>query len=390
MALIARSTSRVFQSALSWQIGTNLLRRGHATAVDTFPDHPIKPIDFESASTLGKDWTREKIQTVYDSPLMELIFRAATVHRQYHDPSKIQLCTLLNIKTGGCTEDCSYCAQSSRYKTGLKASKLLNLEPVLVEARKAKANGSTRFCMGAAWRDLHGRKSGFKRILEMVKEIRGMGMEVCTTLGMLDAEQARQLKEAGLTAYNHNLDTSREFYPKVITTRSYDERLTTIENVREAGISVCSGGIIGLGETSDDRVGLIWEMSQLPEPPESFPVNALVAIEGTPLEKNEPVKLDDLLRTIATARIVLKTSIIRFAAGRISYSEPEQALAFMAGANAIFTGERMLTTPTSGWDEDGAMMSRWGLTGLGSFESDRMVRHGEVKTNPSTDVPPSA
>jgi len=193
---------------------------------------------------------------------MDLIFQSATVHRANHDPSKVQLCTLLNIKTGGCSEDCSYCSQSSKNPTGLKATKLMDIEPVLVEARKAKANGSTRFCMGAAWRDMNGRKTNFKRILEMVKEINGMGMEVCTTLGMLDADQAKQLKDAGLTAYNHNLDTSREFYPKVITTRSYDERLKTIDNVRNAGISVCSGGIIGLGESAKDRVGLIWEMSQ--------------------------------------------------------------------------------------------------------------------------------
>jgi len=271
------------------------------------------------------------------------------------------------------SEDCSYCSQSSKNNTGLKATKLLDIEPVLVEARKAKANGSTRFCMGAAWRDLHGRKTGFKRILQMVSEIRGMGMEVCTTLGMLDADQARQLKEAGLTAYNHNLDTSREYYPKVITTRSYAERLETIENVRMAGISVCSGGIIGLGEEAKDRVGLIWEMSQLPEPPESFPVNALVPIEGTPLGSNKQVEIHDMLRTIATARLILPTSIIRLAAGRTSYSEEAQAMCFMAGANAIFTGHRMLTTETNGWDEDGALFNRWGLQGLKSFENERVA-----------------
>ncbi|KPV76346.1 uncharacterized protein RHOBADRAFT_25409 [Rhodotorula graminis WP1] len=302
---------------------------------------------------------------------MELIFRAATVHRLNHPPDQVQLCTLLNIKTGGCSEDCSYCAQSSRHadKVGLKAEKLTDVETVLVEARKAKANGSTRFCMGAAWRDMSGRKRGFERILKMVQGVRALDMEVCTTLGMLTPEQAAQLKQAGLTAYNHNLDTSREYYPKVITTRKFDERLDTIEAVREAGISVCSGGIIGLGENDGDRVGLIWEMSQLPEAPESFPVNALVAIPGTPLEANERVTVQELLRTIATARIVLPTSIIRFAAGRISYTETEQAMAFMAGANAVFTGERMLTTPTSGWDEDHAMLARWGLKGMGSFES---------------------
>ncbi|KAL8293640.1 hypothetical protein RQP46_000341 [Phenoliferia psychrophenolica] len=332
------------------------LSRGNATAVD-----PPK----------AKEWTREEIQTIYDGPLMDLVFRAASVHRLNHPPDQIQLATLLNIKTGGCGEDCSYCAQSARYadKVGLKAEKLTEVEPVLIEARKAKANGSTRFCMGAAWRDLSGRKRGFERILQMVKGVRALDMEVCTTLGMLSPEQAKQLKEAGLTAYNHNLDTSREYYPKVVTTRKYDDRLDTLAAVREAGISVCSGGILGLGEDDGDRVGLIWEMTQLPEAPESFPVNALVPIPGTPLENNARVGVTELLRCIATARIVLPTTIIRFAAGRISYTEPEQAMAFMAGANAIFTGERMLTTPTSGWDDDKAMLGRWGLKGMGSFES---------------------
>ncbi|KAA1106880.1 biotin synthase [Puccinia graminis f. sp. tritici] len=339
-------------------------RRSHATA-------PPSALDsLGSSSHLSRRWTKEQVKDVYESPLMELVFRAATTHRAYHDPSKVQLCTLLNIKTGGCTEDCSYCAQSSRYSTGLQASKLIDIEPVLAEARKAKANGSTRFCMGAAWRDMNGRKNGFKKILEMVKEVRAMGMEVCTTLGMLSPEQAVQLKEAGLTAYNHNLDTSREYYPKVISTRSYDERLQTIENVREAGLSVCSGGIIGLGESDEDRIALICQMSQLPAPPESFPVNALVPIPGTPLGDNERVSFHEILRTISTARIVLPTSIVRFAAGRNTFSEAEQAMCFMAGANAIFTGEKMLTTPTSGWDEDISMFSRWGITPLGSFASE--------------------
>jgi biotin synthase len=274
----------------------------------------------------------------------------------------------MNIKTGGCTEDCSYCSQSSRYSTATKASKLVEMKPVLEAARRAKENGSTRFCMGAAWRDLAGRKRGFERILEMVREVRGMGMEVCTTLGMLSPEQAKQLKEAGLTAYNHNLDTSREFYPTVITTRSFDERLDTIAAVRDAGISVCSGGILGLGESDSDRVGLIHEVSNMPEHPESFPVNALVPIPGTPLEKNDPVSVHILIRTIATARIVMPTTIIRLAAGRNTLSESEQVMCFMAGANAVFTGDQMLTTPCSPWDEDKAMLGRWGLDGMRSFE----------------------
>lgn len=264
----------------------------------------------------------------------------------------------MNIKEGGCSEDCGYCSQSSKYTTPSTPSKLSDVEEVLVEARKAKANGSTRFCMGAAWREVGGRKRGFDRILQMVSEIRGMGMEVCTTLGMLTREQAAALKNAGLTAYNHNLDTSREYYGKVVTSRSYDDRISTIENVRQAGISVCSGGILGLGEEHEDRVGLIWEMSRLPEHPESFPVNALVAIPGTPMENNEPVDFTTMLRTVATARIVLCKSIVRLAAGRHLFSEGEQAMAFLAGANAIFTGERMLTTPTSSWDQDKGMLER--------------------------------
>jgi biotin synthase len=268
----------------------------------------------------------------------------------------------MNIKTGGCSEDCSYCAQSSRYDTGLNATKLSNVESVLEAARIAKENGSNRFCMGAAWRDMRGRKRGLKNIVEMVKGVRSMGMEACVTLGMLDKEQALELKEAGLTAYNHNVDTSREHYPNVITTRSYDERLQTLQNVREAGIHVCSGGILGLGETPQtDHVGLIYTLATLPEHPESFPVNKLVPIKGTPMYGQEPVKLEDVVRCIATARMVMPKTTIRLAAGRVSMPESEQMLCFMAGANAIFTGEKMLTTDCNGWDEDKAMFERWGL-----------------------------
>ncbi|KAK6904518.1 biotin synthase [Kwoniella mangroviensis CBS 10435] len=354
--------------------------RGHAVAVDP-PYLPPNPTANTSSQARPRyvdgdvrhDWRRSEIQKIFDAPLMETIYRAATVHRMHQDASRIQLCTLMNIKTGGCTEDCKYCSQSSSYKTPTKASRLIDIEPVLKAAREAKENGSTRFCMGAAWRDLAGKKSGFEKILKMVSEVRGMGMEVCTTLGMLSPDQARRLKEAGLSAYNHNLDTSREFYPEVITSRTYDDRLATIEAVREAGISVCSGGILGLGEQDEDRVGLIHEVSRLPQHPESFPVNTLVPIEGTPLEKNDPVGVHTVLRTIATARIVLPRTIIRLAAGRHTFSETEQAMAFMAGANAIFTGERMLTTPCSGWDEDKAMLGRWGLRGQRSFEDSESV-----------------
>ena len=320
-----------------------------------------------AASRPRTDWTKDEVSSIHRTPLMELIFAASTVHRRFHQPGAVQLCTLMNIKTGGCTEDCSYCAQSSRYDTGLKATKMSNVDSVLEAARIAKSNGSNRFCMGAAWRDMKGRKSGLKNVIQMVKGVREMGMEACVTLGMLNKEQAAELKQAGLTAYNHNLDTSREHYPNVITTRSYDERLETISNVREAGIHVCSGGILGLGERPQtDHVGLIHTLATLPSGthPESFPVNRLVPIPNTPLYQNErvkPVRLDDLVRCIATARLVMPATVVRLAAGRVDMSESEQMLCFMAGANAIFTGEKMLTTPCNGWDDDKAMFDRWGM-----------------------------
>lgn len=291
------------------------------------------------------------------------------VHRRFHNTGEVQLCTLMNIKTGGCTEDCSYCAQSTRYQegTGLKAKKVESVESVLAAARVAKEKGSTRFCMGAAWRDMRGRKNSLRNIKEMVAGVRAMGMEVCVTLGMVDADQARELKEAGLTAYNHNVDTSREFYPSVISTRTYDERLKTLDHVRDAGINVCSGGILGLGESSEDRIGLLYTVSTLPSHPESFPVNALVPIKGTPLGDRQPIDFTSMLRTIATARIIMPATIVRIAAGRKSMSEEKQALCFMAGANAIFTGEKMLTTDCNGWDEDDAMFGRWGLQPMKSF-----------------------
>jgi biotin synthase len=275
----------------------------------------------------------------------------------------------MNIKTGGCTEDCSYCAQSTRYQqgTGLQAKRLESVETVLAAARVAKEKGSTRFCMGAAWRDMRGRKTSLRNIKEMVAGVRAMGMEVCVTLGMIDAEQARELKEAGLTAYNHNLDTSREFYPSIITTRTYDERLATLGHVRDAGIHVCSGGILGLGESDDDRVGLLHAVATLPSHPESFPVNALVPIKGTPLGERQRVEFQAILRTVATARIVMPETIIRIAAGRKTMPEEQQALCFMAGANAIFTGEKMLTTECNGWEEDEEMFGRLGLRPMKSF-----------------------
>lgn len=307
------------------------------------------------------DWTRVEIKSIYDSPLLDLLFHGAQVHRHAHNFREVQQCTLLSIKTGGCSEDCSYCPQSSRYNTGLKAQKLMNKEAVLEAAQKAKEAGSTRFCMGAAWRDTVGRKTNFNQILEYVKEIREMGMEVCCTLGMLEKQQALELKKAGLTAYNHNLDTSREYYPNIITTRSYDERLETLAYVREAGINVCSGGIIGLGEAEEDRVGLLHTLATLPAHPESVPINALVSVKGTPLEDQKPVEIWEMIRMIGTARIVMPKAMVRLSAGRVRFSMPEQTLCFLAGANSIFTGEKLLTTPNNDFDADQQMFKVLGL-----------------------------
>ncbi|KAF2085395.1 biotin synthase [Saccharata proteae CBS 121410] len=316
------------------------------------------------------DWSKKEIEALFRVPLMDLAFQAGTLHRRFHNPAEVQLCTLMNIKTGGCSEDCSYCAQSTRYAkgTGLKATRVESVESVLAAAKNAKENGSTRFCMGAAWRDMRGRKNSLKNIKAMVEGVTGMGMEACVTLGMIDAAQAAELASAGLTAYNHNVDTSREFYPNVITTRSYDERLQTLEHVRNAGINVCSGGILGLGENQSDHVGLLHTLATLPQHPESFPVNALVPIKGTPLGDRKPIRFTAMLRTIAAARLVLPTSIVRIAAGRTTMSEEQQALCFMAGANAIFTGEKMLTTECNGWEQDKGMFERWGLVPMKSFE----------------------
>lgn len=311
------------------------------------------------------DWTKEEIQSIFDMPLLDLIHRAATVHRTHFNSKEVQQCTLLSIKTGGCVEDCKYCSQSSSHKTAVKATPTMKVFEVIENARRAKESGSTRFCMGAAWRDV-GEKSdrkAFGSVLEMVRQVSGMGMEVCCTLGMLTAEQAKQLKDAGLTAYNHNLDTSREFYPEVITTRSYDDRLQTIKNVREAGINVCCGGILGLGEKEKDRVGLLHVLATLPAHPESVPINALVPIDGTPLSTKETVTALDMARMIATARIIMPKTMVRLSAGRMSFSQGEQALMFMAGANSVFYGEKLLTAPNPETDKDRQLFAALGLQG---------------------------
>lgn len=337
-----------------------------------------------AAKAPRSNWTREEINEIYNTPLLTLIYNAATVHRRFHNPSEVQLCTLMNIKTGGCSEDCKYCAQSSRYDTGLKAEKIVNVDEVIEAAKEAKANGSTRFCMGAAWRDMKGRKSNLKKISQMVKAVNEMGLESCVTLGMVDDAQVKQLKDAGLTAYNHNIDTSKEFYPSVITTRTYEDRLQTIENVRQRGVSVCSGGILGLGESPEDHVGFVHTLSTMPQHPESVPINRLVPIRGTPLGEEQAkiqIPFDAVLRTTATARIVMPGSIIRLAAGRYIMKETDQAMCFLAGVNAIFTGKKMLTTMCNGWDEDKEMLERWGLAPMKSFERTIVDPLAEEKNN---------
>lgn len=324
------------------------------------PESPLYPV--------RNDWTRDEIARIYNHPLLDLVYHGATVHRHYFNPREVQQCTLLSIKTGGCPEDCKYCSQSSRYETAVKAEKLMDFDSVLENARRAKEAGSTRFCMGAAWRGVSqvGPRQ-FERVLSMVSAVRGLGLEVCATLGMVNGEQATALKNAGLTAYNHNLDTSREFYPTVISSRKYDDRLETLRAVRNAGISVCCGGIIGLGESHKDRVSLLHTLATLAVHPESVPVNALVANEGTPLEDARPVPVWELCRMIATARVVMPRSMVRLSAGRVGLNQAEQALCFMAGANSIFTGDKLLTTPNPEFSEDTAMFETLGLMGKKPF-----------------------
>ncbi|KAG2733809.1 hypothetical protein G9P44_003334 [Scheffersomyces stipitis] len=343
----------------------------------------MKPIELALSTKVPiNNWSKEQIKEIYDTPLMELVFQSQLQHRKHHNPAEVQLCTLLSIKTGGCTEDCKYCAQSSRYDTGTKAEKLIKIEEVMEKARIAKMNGSTRFCMGAAWRDMAGRKSGLKKIGEMVKRINDdLEMETCVTLGMVDEKQAEELARSGLTAYNHNIDTSREHYPSVISTRTFDDRLQTIKNVQKAGIKACTGGILGLGETPDDHISFLHSLATMEYHPESLPINRLVPIKGTPMEKEiselpgdsiRKLKFESILKTIATARLIMPHSIIRLAAGRYTMKEHEQFLCFMSGCNAIFTGEKMLTTMCNGWDEDIEMLKKWGLRPMKSFRKEKL------------------
>lgn len=311
--------------------------------------------------TLRNDWTIEEIKEIYHRPVLELVYEAATVHKTYHKTGEVQVCTLLSVKTGGCPEDCSYCPQAARYHTDVEVHKLMEVDEVLTKASIAKTNGSTRFCMGAAWRNIRDNRD-FDKVLEMVKGVKSMDMEVCCTLGMLTEEQAKKLKEAGLYAYNHNLDTSEEYYKEIISTRGYDDRLETLSNVRKAGLSACSGGIIGMGESEEDRIAMLYTLSNLPVHPESVPVNALVPVEGTPLADQPRVSVWEMLRMIATARIIMPKAMVRLSAGRQEMPITEQAMCFLAGANSIFAGEKLLTTPNPDVNQDKEMFELLGLS----------------------------
>lgn len=310
--------------------------------------------------TLRNDWTRDEIQALYDQPFLDLVFEAQRVHRQHFQANTIQVSTLLSIKTGKCPEDCKYCSQSAHYDSKLEAEKRIAVDKVIREAISAKESGSSRFCMGAAWRNPHERDMPY--VLEMVREVKALGLETCMTLGMLNQSQAERLKDAGLDYYNHNLDTSREYYSHIISTRSFDDRLNTLDHVRQAGMKVCSGGIVGLGETRNDRIGLLHELSTMPVHPESVPINMLVPIEGTPLADVEKLDVIEWIRTIAVARIIMPHSYIRLSAGRESLSDSDQALAFMAGANSLFSGDKLLTTPNAGEGKDQVLFAKLGLT----------------------------
>jgi len=326
---------------------------------------------------LRNDWALAEVRVIYDLPVLELIYQAGSVHRQFHDPQEVQVCTLLSIKTGGCPEDCAYCPQAARYHTDVKVEKLLPTSAVLAKAAAAKAAGSTRFCMGAAWREVRDNKD-FDRVLQMVKGVCNMGMEVCCTLGMLSDEQAQRLKEAGLYAYNHNIDTSESHYQEIITTRVYEDRLTTLNNVRKAKISVCSGGIIGMGEKESDRIGMLHTLATLPEHPESVPINALVPVPGTPLEEQERVSVWEMIRMIATARILMPQAMVRLSAGRVRMNTEEQALCFLAGANSIFAGDKLLTTPNPDYQSDQELFQKLNLKPRAAFKGKAALKIEQI------------
>ena len=308
---------------------------------------------------IRNNWTKEEIREIYDMPIMELIYRASTVHREFNDPQEVQVCTLLSVKTGGCPEDCAYCPQAARYHTDVKVKRLLPVNQVIQSAKEAKEAGSTRFCMGAAWRSPKDRD--MPAVLAMVKGVKDLGLETCMTLGMLKQDQAKALGEAGLDYYNHNLDTSPEYYRDIITTRTYQDRLDTLQQVRDAGINVCAGGIVGMGESSADRVGFLQQLANLPEHPQSVPINQLVRVEGTPLANSDDFDSFDFIRTLAVARIMMPESHVRLSAGREEMNQEMQALAFFVGANSIFYGEKLLTTPNPQANEDMRLFDKLGI-----------------------------
>jgi len=313
------------------------------------------------------NWTKDEISEIYNRPLLDLVFDAAAVHRANNDYSEVQISSLISIKTGGCPEDCSYCPQAARYNTDVNVHGMMKLEEVTKAAQAAKEGGSSRLCMGAAWREVRDNRD-FDKVLEMVKTVNAMDMEVCCTLGMLNYEQAQKLKDAGLFAYNHNIDTSEEHYKNVISTRTYDDRLKTIENVRKADLTVCSGGIVGLGESVADRIGMLHLLATMPKHPESVPINALVPVKGTPLGNQARVSVWDMLRMISTARIIMPKTVVRLSAGRLEMTVPEQALCFMAGANSIFAGDKLLTTPNPSTQDDMQMFEILGLHARKAFK----------------------
>lgn len=315
-----------------------------------------------STTNLRNDWSIQEIENIYHQPLLELVYQAATVHRVWHKASEVQVCTLLSVKTGGCPEDCSYCGQAARYHTGITVKALMDKDDVVAIAQRAKDAGSSRFCMAAAWREVRDNRD-FDKIIEMVKGVNEIGLEVCCTLGMINEAQAERLQEAGLYAYNHNLDSSKEYYQEIISTRTYDDRLATLNNVRKAGISVCSGGIIGLGETHEDRIRMLHTLSNSEQHPESVPVNALARVKGTPLADLPKVDTWEMVRMIATARILMPKAMVRLSAGRAEMTTEEQSWCFMAGANSIFTSEseEMLVTPNPKLDDDRRMFELLGL-----------------------------
>lgn len=317
-------------------------------------------------ANIRNDWSKSEIREIYERPLLQLVLDAAQVHREHQKFGEVQISSLLSIKTGGCSEDCAYCPQAARFHTGVEVHALMKVDEVVNAAENARAGGASRFCMGAAWREVRDNRD-FDRVLDMVKAVNGLGMEVCCTLGMLTPQQAEKLADAGLYAYNHNIDTSEEHYSEVITTRTYDDRLNTLNHVRKAGISVCSGGIIGLGETHEDRIGMLYTLSNLPQHPESVPINALVPVEGTPLANNARVPFDELVRMVATARIVMPAAAVRLSAGRLELSVAEQAMCFLAGANSIFAGDKLLTTPNPEYNADMDMFRMLGLTPKAAF-----------------------